>query len=366
MKVIVTGGGTGGHVYPALSIADAFRSYDETIEILYIGTKKGIEAEIVPEYGYSFRGIEVKGFIRRLTFENIKRVYLAIQATRACKKIMRKFQPDVVIGTGGYVCGPVLKAAAKYGSFTAIHEQNAFPGLTNRLLAKNMDLIFLGFEKAKERFKTNTEMLFVGNPVRGSVFSSDKKAARKKLGIDEQAKMILSVGGSGGSESLNDAFAGAIPYFIEQNISFLHTTGKLHYDEFIAQIQNLKLKKGQEIKDYETDIPLYMAAADLVICSGGATTLAEVNAMGKAVIVIPKAYTAENHQEYNAHSIKENGAGEYILENDLNTETMLKEVSAFLQDDEHRKTMEKNSRKMYPENAAEEIVKGIMKRYKTH
>lgn len=362
MKVIVSGGGTGGHIYPAISIANAFCKYVDDIEILYVGTKSGPESEIVPDSGYPFEGIEVKGFLRKITIENIKRIYLAWRATKDSMRIMNSFKPDIVIGTGGYVCGPVLRAAKKYGAFTAIHEQNSFPGLTNRILAKKADVVFLGSEKAREHFHTNKEVFFVGNPVRDRVFDLTRESARQLLDMTPDEIMILSVGGSGGAESLNDAFLGALPYLLEKNISFLHITGKVHYSYFMNCVKGYQFSKNQIFKPYEKDILLYMAAADLVVCSAGATTLAEVNAMGKASIVIPKSYTAENHQEYNAKFIKEKKAGEYILEKELNSQALVDKIMKIISNGPCRKEMERNSASMFPSNPAESIVKKIMEK----
>lgn len=362
MKVIVSGGGTGGHIYPAISIANAFCKSVDDVEILYIGTKSGPESEIVPNNDYPFVGIEVKGFLRKISIENIRRIYLALKATKDSLKIIKSFKPDIVIGTGGYVCGPVLRAAEKYGAFTAIHEQNSFPGLTNRILSKSVNIIFLGSEKARERFHTDKEVCFVGNPVRDRVFGLTRESARQLLEIPLEETMILSVGGSGGAESLNEAFLGALPYLLENNISFLHITGKVHYNQFMDRVRNYEFSKHQIFKPYEHDILLYMAAADLVVCSAGATTLAEVNAMGKASIVIPKSYSAENHQEYNAKFIKEKNAGDYILEKELNSKILLDKITKICFDVECRKEMERNSISMYPSNPAESIVKKIMEK----
>lgn len=365
MRVIVSGGGTGGHVYPALAIIEALREKEPSLELLYIGTQQGIESEIVPSENHPFRTIEVRGFIRRLTFENIKRFYMAQKALRDCKTIMREFRPNLVIGTGGYVCGPVLKAAHKYGAFCVIHEQNAYPGITNKLLSREMDLVFLGFEDAMQRLKGSCPKIFVGNPVRRSIFDLNRKESRCRLGLKEDDKMLVCIGGSGGSESLNTAFAQMMPTLLEKDIRFLHTTGKPHYEKFRETVAGLVLGRNQEYKSYESNVPLYLAAADLVVCSAGATTLAEVNAMGRASIVIPKAYTSENHQEYNARAIKENEAGDYILEKDLNTRVLWEKIENIINDETLRHEMEEHSRRMYPKDPAQEIVQRILEVYTT-
>lgn len=363
MRLIVTGGGTGGHVYPAMAIAEAMRETVDSLEVLYIGTKHGIESDIVPKQGYRFESIEVKGFIRKLTFENVRRLQMALRSMKECRRIMKEFRPDIVVGTGGYVCGPVVKAAHRYGAFTAIHEQNAYPGVTNKLLARETDVIFLGFEKARERFKGTSPKLFVGNPVRKDIFLINRKNARQELGLEENAKMILSIGGSGGSESLNEFFVKMLPRLLKEKICFLHTTGKYHYENFMGSIKDSVLGEHQIVRSFEENIPLYMAAADLVICSAGATTLAEVTAMGKASIVVPKSYTAENHQEYNAKVMKENKAGDYILEKDLQNDSSVERVFEILNDKQLICEMQRNSRVMYPTNPAKEIAETILALY---
>ena len=360
-KIILSGGGTGGHIYPAVTIAKALQE-KEPVEILFVGTPNGMESMIIPREGYSFVSMPMSGLKRKFTFQNISILFKTFGSLWKARTILKNFKPDVVIGTGGYVCGPVLRAAKKYGAFTAIHEQNSFPGLTNRILSKKADVVFLGSEKAREHFHTNKEVFFVGNPVRDRVFDLTRESARQLLDMTPDEIMILSVGGSGGAESLNDAFLGALPYLLEKNISFLHITGKVHYSYFMNCVKGYQFSKNQIFKPYEKDILLYMAAADLVVCSAGATTLAEVNAMGKASIVIPKSYTAENHQEYNAKFIKEKKAGEYILEKELNSQALVDKIMKIISNGPCRKEMERNSASMFPSNPAESIVKKIMEK----
>ncbi|MGL5439203.1 MAG: undecaprenyldiphospho-muramoylpentapeptide beta-N-acetylglucosaminyltransferase [Filifactoraceae bacterium] len=362
MKIVVTGGGTGGHIYPALSIADRLMEKHPNSEVLYIGAKGGVEEKIVPEYGYNLKTIGIKGFLRKINLENVKRVLMVKKALGESKRILKEFSPDIIIGTGGYVCGPVVMAGNKLGILTAIHEQNAFPGITNKLLSKRSDIIFLGFEESKNRFKTKKDIIYVGNPVRDNIFSKDKMECRRELGFPQDKKMILIVGGSGGQKSLNDSFLALYDHFVEKDYAFINVTGKRYFLDVEFETKDKPRKDYQIIKDYEFDMPKVMMAADLIICSAGASTIAEINAMGKASIVIPKAYTAENHQEYNAKIISENGAGRHILESELVPEKLGDMIDEILENQQLRISMEEASRALYPSDPIERMIGEIEKR----
>lgn len=361
MKIIVTGGGTGGHIYPALAIADEYKK-EFNAEVLYIGTTNGLESKIVPKHGYKFVGLEVKGFQRKISLENIKRVYLALNATRKAKKIIKEFSPDFVIGTGGYVAGPVVLAAEKLGIKTGIHEQNAFPGITNKLLAKKVDKVFVGFEDAIKRINSKNPAIYVGNPVRAVFLEpASKEKAREKLNIKIDKRFILVSGGSGGSKSINKAFLEIIPQLIKEEIGFVFATGVNSYDKLIEETKSLALWENQIITPYIENMGDYINASDLCIVSAGATTIAEINASGKAAIIIPKGYTAENHQEYNAKDFKKAGAGDYILEKDLDSKLLIEKIRDILENPTLLENMEKNSKKMYAKNPCETIIKEMGK-----
>ncbi len=362
MRVIVTGGGTGGHIYPALSIADKYSEKYEDVQILYVGVKNGLESKIVPKYGYDFRGLDVKGFQRKISVENIRRVLLALKATNDAKKIISDFRPDLVIGTGGYVCGPMVMAANKKNIPTAIHEQNAFPGLTNKILSKKVDRVFLGFEAAKERLSCKNPAIVVGNPVRKDIRNPKSKVdARKKLDLPLESKFIIVTGGSGGFEAINNAFIKIIPELLEKNIGFVFSTGKNYYESIQKKMEKFDFEDNCRILEYIEDMPDYLAASDLCVVSAGATTIAEINAVGRASIIVPKAYTAENHQEYNAKYIKSKHAGEYILEKELEGDILFEKIMQILDDENLRKNMENNSRSLNLEDPCEIIVSEMEK-----
>lgn len=365
MRVIVTGGGTGGHIYPALAIADKICGEFANAEILYIGTPNSLEEKIVKKHGYRFQSVPVKGFLRKINMENLKRVFLAGQAVSKSKKIIREFKPDVVIGTGGYVAGPVVFAASQGKVLTMIHEQNAYPGITNKLLSKRVDKIYLGFEAAREKFKTSAPIQTIGNPVRKEIFEAKtRERARADLGMNQNEKFLLISGGSSGSQTINEVVTDLIPRFIDQNIGFVFSTGLGYYEGIYGATKHL-LKDGKfMVVDYIDNMADYISASNLCIISAGATTIAEVNAAGRASIIIPKAYSAENHQEVNAKNIEENGAGSYIREMDLTAENLLQQIVAMLRDEQGLQIMEEKSKGLYGKDPCEEIIQDIKNQLK--
>lgn len=362
MKLIVTGGGTGGHIYPALAIADAFKKQRRDCEIVYIGTPNGPESTIVPAYGYKFRTVEVSGFKRKLSVENFQRGMKAFHAMFKARKMILEEKPDLVIGTGGYVSAPVVMSASMMGIPTAIHEQNVFPGVTNKFLSRFVDCVFLGFEKSKPRFERAKQIIYCGNPIRIERFNITKHQARNRLGIAEESKMLFSVGGSGGSSTLNLAIAGILPQLVFKEVALVHVTGKIHYSSFMEKIENIRRTPQQQIYSYIDNIAEYMAASDLVIGSAGAISLAEINYLGKASIIVPKAYTAENHQEYNAKMIEEAGAGFCILEKELTPDMLREKIYGILEEDRLRFSMEEKSRAL-SKNKSEDIILNVMSKH---
>jgi UDP-N-acetylglucosamine--N-acetylmuramyl-(pentapeptide) pyrophosphoryl-undecaprenol N-acetylglucosamine transferase len=252
--------------------------------------------------------------------------------------------------------------AALMGIRTAIHEQNVFPGITNKLLGKKVNNVFLGFEEAKKFFDSKSNPVFVGNPVRNENFSMTKSEAREKLNLKQESFILLSVGGSGGSKSLNKAIRDMIPQFVTKDVVVIHATGKFHYDTFAEGFNIEDYKENIKIYPYIENMGTYMAAADVIVCSAGAITLAEVNYLGKPSIVIPKKYTAENHQEYNAKTIESAGAGFCILEDELSAEVLREKLYSIMEDDKLRQAMEENSLSLSKENPAQLIYNILMKK----
>ncbi|MDU4935309.1 MAG: undecaprenyldiphospho-muramoylpentapeptide beta-N-acetylglucosaminyltransferase [Peptostreptococcaceae bacterium] len=365
MRVLLSGGGTGGHVYPAIAIANRIKEQYPDAEIIFVGTEKGIESEIVPKYGYELKTVTVQGFKRKIDFDNVKRVFKLFKGLEQSRKVVKKFKPDVVIGTGGYVSGPVLFNAAMSKVPTVIHEQNSFPGVTNKILSKVVTRVLTSFEDSHERFPEGSrdKLVLTGNPVRKEILVARKNIARKNLGISEDKKMVLCYGGSGGSEEINDAMKVVIENMVKEDIAFIFATGKYYYEEFTKSMEYLNLKPYQQVVPYLEDMANALAASDLVIGSAGAISLAEITALGKPSIIIPKAYTAENHQEYNAKSIESKGAGIAILEKDLTPKTLNETVFRLLGDRELLIDMENASKEIGKPEAIDLICDEIIKIY---
>lgn len=362
MKVLLSGGGTGGHVYPAIAIANKIKEKHPNAEILFVGTSNGIESEIVPKNGYKIKTITVQGFKRKIDIDNVKRGVKLMKGLNEARKIVKEFNPDIVIGTGGYVSGPVLFCASGKDKITVVHEQNSFPGITNKILSKKVDLVITCFEEAKSRFpeKGQGKVVLVGNPVRQELLEITKEEARKNLNIPQDKKMVLAYGGSGGFKKINDAMLLTIKSMVKEDVAFIYATGKRFYESFMKEMEDIELKEYQKIVPYLEDMTNALSASDIVIGSAGATSLSEITALGKASIIIPKAYTAENHQEYNARSISDNGAGVCILESELTPETLNNTLFDILNDDEKLKSMELNSKKIGKPDAVDDIYRILM------
>ena len=345
MRILMSGGGTGGHVYPAVAIANEMKNRYPNAEILFVGTSNGIESEIVPKSGYQIKTITVQGFKRKIDFENVKRGVKLVKGLNEARKIVKDFNPDVVIGTGGYVSGPVLFCASSGDAVTIVHEQNSFPGITNKILSKKVSKIITCFEDAKSRFpeKAQENVVLIGNPVREELLKVAKEDARNKINVPLDKKMVLIYGGSGGFKKINDAMVEVVKNMVANDIAFVYATGKRFYESFINEVSNIELKPYQRIVPYLDDMANVLSASDIVIGSAGATSLSEITALGKASIIIPKAYTAENHQEYNAKSIADNGAGICILESELTSEKLNNALFEILSNEDILKSMEKNS-----------------------
>lgn len=364
MRFLITGGGTGGHIYPALAIADEIKKTHPSAEILYVGTKKGLEAELVPKAGYNFNTIRVKGMPRKLNKNSLIALRELMLGLQDSKKIINNFKPDIVIGTGGFVCGPVVYMAKKKNIPAIIHEQNAFPGITNKILSRYVDKVAVTFDEAKKYFKYPDRVVNTGNPIRKEILEVNKIVAYNKLNILPNIPFILSFGGSGGQKKLNDCFYHIIKnYSKDDNFQLIHITGKRFYDEFVRKLKDDKIILNPKIKvlPYFYDMPEALNIANLIVTSAGAITLAEISAIGIPSILIPKAYTAENHQEYNARLFEKNGASVVILEKDLTDEVLNNTIHSLINDKTKLHKMSINSRKLGKDNASRRIMVEIDK-----
>lgn len=363
MRVILTGGGTGGHIYPAMAIGDTIRANNPKAEILYIGNSQGLETDIVPKFGYEMKFVDslnLGGGIAGM----IKAAYVNFKGIGQCKRIMKEFKPDIVIGTGGFVCFPVMYAAHKYGAKTYLHEQNAYPGKANRALEKYVNKLFLGFAEAGPYFRYPEKHVYTGNPVREQFFKIDKKVAREKLSIDDEQFFILGFGGSWGAHALNENIIQvAKKYSGNSNVRLSFATGAI-YEEYIKETleeEGVKLGDNIEILPYIDDMPTYLAAADLVVSRAGALSIAEASVLGKPSILVPFPNATGNHQFFNAKAIADGGGAILIEEKDLIGDALYENIEALRLDRQKLEAMGVNNRKYGSDNATEIIWRELLK-----
>ncbi len=364
MRIIFAAGGTGGHINPALAAAGEIRERFPDAEILFIGTKDKMEAKLVPAAGFNFKTIEISGFYRQLNLKNIKRNIVTLShllsSSREAKKIILDFKPDVVVGFGGYVSGPVVRMAAKLGIHTAIHEQNAYPGITNKALAKEVDKVMLTTENAEKYLEPKNPPVITGLPVRGEMLKADRAVSRAELGVRDNQKLILSMGGSLGAEAINNAMVDLIAAnYTNKNLYFLHAMGQFGLwvpDKLKEKGVDPDKAENVEIREYINDMARCMSAADIVICRAGASSLSEIEALGKASILIPSPNVAENHQYHNAMALVEKDAAVLIEEKNLTAESLEEVFSSLINDEEKIKTLAENAKKLAITDAKEKIA----------
>lgn len=366
MRVIFAGGGTAGHINPALAIAGYLKDKDPKTEILYIGAQGGMEERLVPQAGFEIRTIKISGFKRSLSpkaiKDNIVTVKRAFSSTADAKKIMKEFKPDICIGTGGYVSGPVIRAALKLKIPAIIHEQNAFPGVTTKMLSKNVQKVMLANPYAKKYLSDSCHFVTTGNPVRGEIITAAKEASRKELGLDERP-VILSFGGSLGARKINEGVADLIARSGKDGkYQIIHA-----YGQYGKWFPDLLREKGIEpddcknldIREYINNMSTCLAAADLVICRAGAITLSELQVQGKPAILIPSPNVAENHQYHNAMSMVDSKAAFIIEESELTGEKVIEYADRILGDEEILKEYSQNAGKMAIVDANDRIYSVI-------
>lgn len=367
MRVLIAAGGTAGHINPALAIAGALKQADPSAEIHFAGRREGMEYGLVTKAGYPFHHIEINGFQRKLTPKNVGRnvvalYHLALSGPRTAA-ILREVQPDLVIGCGGYVSGPVVRAAAKKGIKTAIHEQNAFPGVTNKLLAKDVDIVFAASEAAVPKLGAPDKTVVVGNPVRPEILTQDRAAARAKLGAGDRT-VILSFGGSLGARRINEVVAQLCDWEQKTHrpILHLHATGSrgVHLFEELSQKEGFHSGKDLVVREYIDNMPELLAAADLVIARSGALTLAELTCMGRASILIPSPNVAENHQYYNALELQQHGAAVVIEEKNLTGDLLIQTVEQLLSEPGKLTEMGSNARALAKPDSLDRISRALL------
>ncbi len=367
MRILFACGGTAGHINPAIAAAGYLKARHPEAEILFAGNPKGMEARLVPNAGFAFAPIEIMGFQRQLNWFNIRYNIrsigcLALSWGRS-RKLIRSFAPDVIVGTGGYVSGPILREGAKLGIKTLTHESNAFPGVTTKLLARTADKVLISVEEAKRFLPQGREYIVTGNPVREQILFANREKARAKLGIGPEKICVVSFGGSLGARRINEAIAGLMAWEQKRGgIYHIHATGSYEKDRFpgLLEAEGVKPSNDLDVREYINDMPDCLAAADLVISRSGAMTLSELEASGTASILIPSPNVAENHQYHNAMVLAEHDAAVVIEEKNL-TPALLRETAQKLcADSETLKRLGRNAQAMAIIDANERIYQEIL------
>ena len=364
MRVIVTGGGSGGHIYPAIAIADKIKEKEPDAEILYMGNDLGLEKDIVPGTGYPLELVTARWLDRKSVVELALTGMVTAKGVLQALKVMRKFKPDVVIGTGGFVCVPVVFAGHLYGAKCYLHEQNAYPGVANRVLEKFVNKVFLGFPDAAAFFKEPKKHVNAGNPVRERFYNVDKTAARERLGIPKDDFVIFSFGGSQGAEKINEVGFDLMEAVNgHEGVTYVFGTGSQYYDEILdkAKEKNVEIQPNIMVKSYINDIQYYLGAADLIISRAGALSVAESTVCGRALLLIPSPNVTGNHQYYNAKSVADQGGAILLEEKDLTSETLIAEVMRLKNQPQLLEDMARASKACAPLDACEMIYTEIKK-----
>lgn len=354
MRVIITAGGTGGHIYPALAIIDKIKEKEKDSEFLYIGTKDRMEKNIVPAKGIPFVGIDIAGYNRKFSFSNIKALILFLKSIQTTKQIIKDFEPDVVIGTGGYVTAPVIYSAKKLGVPCFIHEQNSTFGMTNRFLERYVDKIFVSFKESVSNVKNKDKVIYTGNPSSESA-SKAEKADKTKYNLNPNKQLVLFVMGSLGSYKINSIMKDILPSFNNKKYEVMFVTGNKYYDEY----KNLKVSNNIKIVPYIDNIVSLFKSADVLVSRAGATTLSEIIAVELPSILVPSPYVTENHQYKNAMNLVNNNAAALLEEKNLNLDSLTNKVEELLLNKEKLLDMKKNLKKLSIKNSSTKIYKEI-------
>lgn len=369
MRVLLTGGGTGGHIYPAIALMRRLREVQPDTEFLYVGTDRGLESKLVPDYGIMFQSVRIEGFRRQLNLKgiqyNINTIRLFLKSIRESKKIIQEFKPDVVVGTGGYVCAPVCYAAAKKGIPTIIHEQNSVPGITNKFLARYVDKIAICFDEAADRFKGHEEkVVFTGNPRAQEVSSVVAGGELTQYGLDPEKDTVLIFGGSRGAQKINEAFIEAYEDLSKKEYQVLFVSGSIYYNKILDELTSRYGQNFQsetiKIEPYIKDMPKILAGVSLVVGRSGATSLAELTALGIPSVLIPSPNVTEDHQTKNALSLVKKDAAVMIKENELTNMHLVSTIDHLMDDKANRKYMSEKARIISRPKASDDLIQVML------
>ena len=368
MRFVLTCGGTAGHINPALAIAGRLRELMPDCEILFIGAEGKMEMELVPREGYKIEALKITNISRGHSLEalrhNLDTLRNVAVSTHEAKRILREFKPDVVIGTGGYVCYPVLTAAHELGIPTAVHESNAVPGLTTKLLAERVDRVMVGFADSREAYHHPEKVEVTGTPVRGEFASYSKALAKRELGLDPDEPLVVSVWGSLGAAHMNKVMGELITLLdARREFRLIHSAGSMYFDGFMEKLEAAMpdfAKFGADVRKYIYDMPRVMAAADLILCRAGASTLSELAYMGKPVIIVPSPNVTNNHQEKNARVLEKAGGAKVFLEGEFDAQSLLDTVRELLGDEGKLNEMSEAMRSLAVPGATDRICDIIL------
>ena len=360
-RIIISGGGTGGHIFPALSIADAIKAKHPEAKILFVGANNRMEMQRVPDAGYEIVGLPIAGFDRKNLLKNIRVLWLILKSQRMAKKIIKEFAPQAAVGVGGYASGPTLKMAASMNIPTLIQEQNSYAGVTNKILAKKAKMICVAYE-GMERFFPHEKIKLTGNPVRKSLIEmrSNRNEAMGRMGLDADKKCVLIVGGSLGARSINESIMAQIELIRKNSdIQFVWQTGKLYFEEMKRRVAEAGAPGNLIVTDFVTNMADALSAANLVVSRAGAGSISEFALIGKAVILVPSPNVSEDHQTKNAMALVDKNAAIYVADNKAKDELVAKAIET-VNDDALLRSLEENIEKMGRPNAAEEIANEVM------
>ncbi|WP_298031352.1 undecaprenyldiphospho-muramoylpentapeptide beta-N-acetylglucosaminyltransferase [uncultured Dysosmobacter sp.] len=368
-RVIFTCGGTAGHVNPAIALAQLMREKDPETEFLFVGAERGLEKDLIPKAGYAFRTVHISSFHRSLKPREIKHNAISvcnlIRAPREARGILREFRPDVVIGTGGYASYPMVKAAAKAGIPTAVHESNMVPGLTTEMLEPFADRVLVGFEACRQHYRHPEKVIVTGTPVRGDFFALTKAEARRKLGLDDGRPLVVSFWGSLGASGMNRQMADMLALeAAREPFHHIHAAGKSGYPlvRELLREKNVELAScpALDLREYIYDMAVVMRAADLVICRAGASTISELTALGVPALMVPSPYVTNNHQEKNARILEQAGGAMVLLEKDSTGQALFQAACGILRDGARRAEMEKAMAALGIRDATERIYQTVL------
>ena len=360
-RIIISGGGTGGHIFPALAIADAIRAKHPEAKILFVGANNRMEMQRVPDAGYEIKGLPIAGFDRKNLLKNFKVLWLILKSQRMAKKIIKEFAPQAAVGVGGYASGPTLKMAAKMNIPTLIQEQNSYAGVTNKILAKRAKMICVAYE-GMDRFFPHEKIKLTGNPVRKNLLDmrSNHKEALKAMNLDENKKCVLIVGGSLGARSINEGVMANIELIrANSDVQFVWQTGKLYFEEMKKRVSEAGKPDNLVVTDFVSNMADALSAADLVVSRAGAGSISEFALLGKAVILVPSPNVSEDHQTKNAMALVNKGAAIYVADSKVKEELITKALET-VNNESVIASLEQNIEKMGKPNAAGEIADEVL------